>query len=208
MPRGFTEQEKRAIREKLIEKGRQHFERFGVRKTNVADLAREAGIAKGSFYLFFESKEDLFLTINEAFDKKLQREISRRLEKSQNPKETLRKFLLHVLDLFEIDPMLKLAVNKEEFESLSRKIPPDKFRRHQESTMAFLTRLVERWQQDGIIRDYDPKVIVGAVKSLYFVVLHRDFIGKAVFRQVADLLIDSLVVNLAVDKGAPLTKGQ
>jgi AcrR family transcriptional regulator len=200
MPRGFTEQEKRLIRKKLIEKGREHFERFGVRKTNVADLAREAGIAKGSFYLFFESKEDLFLTINEEFDKQLQREVALRLEKSQNPKETLREFLLYVLDLFEIDPMLRLAVNKEEFESLSHKIPAENFRRHQESTMAFLTRLVERWQQDGIIRDYDPKVIVGVVKSLYFVVLHRDFIGEAIFRQVADLLIDSLVGNLAIDR--------
>ncbi|MGD9116797.1 MAG: TetR/AcrR family transcriptional regulator [Dehalococcoidia bacterium] len=208
MPRGFTEPEKRVIREKLIEKGRQHFERFGVRRTNVADLAREAGIAKGSFYLFFESKEDLFLTINEEFDKKLQRELSRRLAKAKNPKETLRKFLRYVLDLFEIDPMLKLSVDKEEFESLSRRIPAAKFRRHQESTMSFLTQLVERWQQEGIIRDYDPRVIVGAVKSLYFVVLHRDFIGKAVSRQVADLLIASLVANLAVDKGGPVTPGR
>jgi AcrR family transcriptional regulator len=207
MPKGFTEEEKRLIREKLIRKGQEHFERFGIRKTNVADLAREAGIAKGSFYLFFESKEDLFLVINEEFDKQLQREVVQRLKKSQNPKETLKEFLLHVLDLFEIDPMFKLAVNKEEFESLSRKIPPEKFRRHQESTVAFLTRLVEQWQQDGIIRDYDPKVIVGVVKSLYFVVLHRDFIGEAIFRQVADLLIDSLVDYLVADKGAPLTSG-
>jgi AcrR family transcriptional regulator len=207
MPKGFTEEEKRLIREKLIRKGQEHFERFGIRKTNVADLAREAGIAKGSFYLFFESKEDLFLVINEEFDKQLQREVAQRLKKSQNPKETLKEFLLHVLDLFEIDPMFKLAVNKEEFESLSRKIPPEKFRRHQESTVAFLTRLVEQWQQDGIIRDYDPKVIVGVVKSLYFVVLHRDFIGEAIFRQVADLLIDSLVDYLVADKGAPLTSG-
>jgi AcrR family transcriptional regulator len=200
MPKGFTEKEKQLIRKKLIETGREHFERFGVRKTNVADLAREAGIAKGTFYLFFDSKEDLFLTINEEFDKKLQREAPLRLEKSQNPKETFRKFLKYVLDLFNTDPMMKLAADKEEFERLSHKIPSDEFRFHQESTNEFFTKLIKKWQQKGLIRDHDPEVIVGAVKSLYFVFMHRDFIGEDIFPKVADLLIDSLVNHLVTNR--------
>jgi len=199
MPKGFTESEKQRIRKKLIERGREHFERFGVRKTNVADLAREAGIAKGTFYLFFDSKEDLFLTINEEFDKQLQREAARRLEKSKDPKKTLREFLLYVFDLFDTNPMLKLAADKEEFERLSRKIPPDKFKAHQESTRNFFTKLIKKWQQEGLIRDHDPEVIVGAVKSLYFVFMHRDFIGEDIFSEVSDLLIDSLVNHLVKD---------
>jgi AcrR family transcriptional regulator len=200
MTRGFSAKEKEHIRRRLLDRGKEHFERFGVRKTNVADLAREAGIAKGSFYLFFESKEDLFLTINEEFDQQLQKEAALQLEQSRNPKETFKEFLLYVFDLFDSDPMLKLAVNKEEFESLSRKIPADKFRHHQEKTMVFLTCLIERWQKEGIIRDYDPKVIVGAVKSLYYVVLHREFVGEDTFPQVVDLIINSLLAELVVDK--------
>ena len=199
MPRGFTKSEKQQIRVKLIETGKEFFERFGIKKTNVAALAREAGIAKGSFYLFFDSKEDLFLTINEEFDKHLQEEIARKVKKSRNPKKTLRDFLLYILDLFEIDPMLRLAVNREEYESISRKIPADEFRRHQESTMELFARLIEQWQQEGIVRECDPRVVVGVIKSLYFVVLNRDIIGESIFRRVAGLLIDSIVDNLAVD---------
>ena len=199
MTKGFTEKEKEHIRRKLLDTGKEHFERFGVRKTNVADLAREAGIAKGSFYLFFESKEDLFLTINEEFDRQLQKEASIRLEKSRNPRDTFKEFLLYVFDLFDSDPMLKLAANKEEFESLSRKIPADKFRKHQENTTVFLAGLIERWQKEGLIRHYDPKVIVGTVKSLYYVVLHREFIGEDIFPRVVDLLIDSIINNLTID---------
>jgi len=199
MPKGFTEKEKQSIRKKLIETGREHFDRFGVRKTNVADLAREAGIAKGTFYLFFDSKEDLFLTINEEFDKQLQKEAARRLEKSKNPKDTFKEFLLYVIDLFDTDPMLKLASDKEEFERLSHKIPADQFRLHQESTNEFFTNLIKKWQHEGLIRGHDPEVILGAVKSLYFVFMHRDFIGKDIFRKAADLLIDSLVNHLVTD---------
>ena len=200
MARGFSEQEREHIREKLLTKGREHFTRFGLRKTNVADLAREAGIAKGSFYLFFESKEDLFLTINEEFDKQLQNEVAQTLEKTKNPKETFRKALLNIIELCNDDPMLKLAANKEEFESLSRKIPADKFRHHQESSVELLTGLIERWQHEGLIRSYNPRIIAGAVKSLYYIVLHREFIGEDIFRDVTDLLIDSLVANLVADK--------
>lgn len=199
MPKGFTEKEKQRIRKKLIETGREHFERFGVRKTNVGDLAREAGIAKGTFYRFFDSKEDLFLTINAEFDKKLQREAAQKLEKSQNPKETFRKFLKYVIDLLDKDPMLKLAADKEEFERLSHKIPAKEFRFHQDSTNEFFISIINKWQQQGLIRDHDPEVIVGAVKSLYFIFMHRDFIGEDIFPKVADLLIDSLVNHLVTD---------
>jgi AcrR family transcriptional regulator len=200
MARGFSEKEKVLIRSRLIEKGRDYFERFGIRKTSVANLAREAGIAKGSFYLFFESKEDLFLTINEEFDIQMQRELAQRLKKSSNPKETFREALVNILDLFNSDPMLKLAANKEEFESLSRRIPAEKFRQHQESTMTFLTRLIEQWQQEGIIRDYDPGVIAGVVKSLYYVVLHKEFIGEDIFPEVSDLLINSLIEAVVITR--------
>jgi len=63
-----------------------------------------------------------------------------------------------------------------------------------------LTSLIERWQHEGLIRDYDPRVIAGAVKSLYYIALHREFIGEDIFRDVTDLLIDSLVTNLVTDK--------
>jgi AcrR family transcriptional regulator len=38
-----------------------HFLRFGYRRANVEDIAREAGVAKGSIYLHFDSKRELLL---------------------------------------------------------------------------------------------------------------------------------------------------
>ena len=63
MPRAFTETEKETIRDKLMEAGRSCFLRFGMTKTTLDDLVKPAGIAKASFYLFFTSKEALFLEL-------------------------------------------------------------------------------------------------------------------------------------------------
>jgi len=61
MARAFTETERETIRGRLIESGRECFSRYGLAKTSIEDLVRSAGIAKASFYLFFESKEALYV---------------------------------------------------------------------------------------------------------------------------------------------------
>ena len=63
MPRAFTAVEKETIREKLMGAGRDCFLRYGLKKTTIEDLTKPAGIAKASFYLFFESKEQLFIDV-------------------------------------------------------------------------------------------------------------------------------------------------
>ena len=59
MPRPFTTAETEAIHPLLLDAGAASFARAGIRRTTVEDLARAAGISKGAFYRFFESKEAL-----------------------------------------------------------------------------------------------------------------------------------------------------
>jgi AcrR family transcriptional regulator len=63
MPKPFSAAQKETIREKLMEVGRTCFLRYGLKKTTIDDLVKPAGIAKASFYLFFDSKEALYLAI-------------------------------------------------------------------------------------------------------------------------------------------------
>jgi AcrR family transcriptional regulator len=50
----------RSKKECILEAARKAFERFGFKKTSVDEIARDAGVAKGTVYLAAESKEDLF----------------------------------------------------------------------------------------------------------------------------------------------------
>lgn len=49
------------VRQGLVVAAREAFARRGYAQVNVADICREAGIAKGSFYRYFDSKEEIFL---------------------------------------------------------------------------------------------------------------------------------------------------
>ena len=57
MPRPLTEQEKCAQCQRLLEKGKEAVISHGIRKVSVDDITKAAGMAKGSFYQHFESKE-------------------------------------------------------------------------------------------------------------------------------------------------------
>ncbi len=63
MARSFSEKEKENIRKRMTEVCRQSWTRYGYKKTSVDEICRGAGISKGAFYLFFESKEALFCEV-------------------------------------------------------------------------------------------------------------------------------------------------
>jgi AcrR family transcriptional regulator len=197
MARAFTAGEKDNIRRRLLQAGRRQFARLGVRKTGVAELAAEAGIAKGTFYLFFESKEDLFLALHEEYETELRRDAFWRPRPGEKPGDTIRRFLNRVFELFATDPMLGLFASKEEFASLSVKMPQERFQRHQESNNEFLRQIIQEWQQQGVIsRHTKPQVVAGVITSLFFTMLNKDYIGEAVFPQVSDWLVEALVSRL------------
>ncbi|RKI43414.1 TetR/AcrR family transcriptional regulator [bacterium D16-51] len=63
MARSFTEREKEDIKRCLQEACKQSWTQYGYKKTSVDGLCKQAGISKGAFYLFFESKEALFCEV-------------------------------------------------------------------------------------------------------------------------------------------------
>jgi AcrR family transcriptional regulator len=61
-------------RARILAAARQRFADFGYRRTGVADIARQAGVAPGTLYRYFESKEDIFrAVIRELHDAWLER---------------------------------------------------------------------------------------------------------------------------------------
>src|SRR5260221_5269003 len=75
MPKGFTEREKDLIRARLIKAGDKQFSAHGLKKTSIEELTEAAKISKGAFYLFYESKEALFMDVAEQAEQRSRQEI-------------------------------------------------------------------------------------------------------------------------------------
>ena len=200
MPKGFSEREKEFIQKKLIEKGKECLETYGIQKTNVEDLTRAVGISKGSFYIFYNSKEELFFEIIEGIQEEFRNTLSVNLSQGgKSPKENFKGLLRGILSLLDTNPILK-NFSMGEYEYLFRKLPGEKIQAHMKEDEEFSARIVEKWQKEGFLIGYDPKVIMGLFLILIYTSFHKKDIGEDVYPATLELLIDSLANYLIKEK--------
>ncbi len=197
MPRAFSERERELIQERLRAAGRDAFRAQGLRRTSVEELARAAGISKGAFYLFYPSKEALFFDVLERFEAAMRERLLREVDGA--PRDGPRLLLTTALSLREAEPLLeRLAV--EDAAYLLRTIPEEQARELLQGDVAFVAEVVERLGRAGVRIGAEPVVLAGLLRALFFVSLHREEIGAAVYPAVANLLVERLAGAL-VEEG-------
>jgi AcrR family transcriptional regulator len=76
---------------------------YGFTKTTIDDIAKRAGVGKGTIYLHFESKADIMLALTELTNDRIATELERIAAGPGSPEERLRECLNHrALTLFDI----------------------------------------------------------------------------------------------------------
>lgn len=73
MPIAFTEEEMTKLRHELILAGIRLSRELGLQRMSVEKITSAVGIAKGSFYIFFDSKEDFILEIADYANKETEK---------------------------------------------------------------------------------------------------------------------------------------
>src|ERR1035438_10814800 len=80
-------------RAEIVTAARRIFARRGYRCCTVDDIAEQADIAKGTLYLYFKSKEEIYLTALMADVSDLQEEASRRVAAACGAREKVHEFV-------------------------------------------------------------------------------------------------------------------
>jgi AcrR family transcriptional regulator len=190
MPKGFTEREKDLIRARLIKEGYKQFSAHGLKKTSIEELAEAAKISKGAFYLFYESKEALFMDVAEEAELRSRQEIFAAIDR---PGPTPRARLLGVFQtgfaLLKNIPMLQFFTGSE-YDLLLRRVPAEKVRAHLASDRLFLEDLVMRCQKAGIPIRVRPEEIASLLYPLVLSSMHADDLSQYNFGSSLDLLLE------------------
>lgn len=131
----------------MMQAGLAHFERAGLRAARVDDICRDVGIAKGSFYAFFESKEELFMAIVEAREEQHRQDMYAFIDAAKgSPAARTAGFFDLILQKIETDPILNLVVANNEIPHLTRKLGPERFAKAQADDRAFVEEAARRWE--------------------------------------------------------------
>jgi AcrR family transcriptional regulator len=190
MPKAFSEPEKEYIRQQLIVQGQKQFSAFGLKKTNVEELAAAAGISKGAFYIFYESKEALFMEVAEQTEIRFRREVLAMLNQSDgSPHQRLFSVLKKAFTLWKTMPILQLFT-RSDYELIFHRIGAEKLRAHLNSDYDFLETLRMQCCQAGIPIRVNTAEISNLMYVLFLFTLHEDNFPAGNFIATLDVLID------------------
>jgi len=81
-----------AKRRQILEGAQDVFLRMGFDAASMNDITREAGVSKGTIYVYFNSKEDLFVALCEHYRDTMFRELIDKLDKGFNSRQQLTDF--------------------------------------------------------------------------------------------------------------------
>lgn len=195
MPKPFTDFEREAIYGRLIEAGQECWERYGIKRTNVEDLARLAGISKGTFYLFFKSKELFFMEVLEqSHDKIKQRLMEVLMTEQGSPRK---RFVSSIMKFYEEIKHYKWLVGlidgNDEYEYLVRKLPQERIEQHIVGDDEDTKRLLKLF---GITGRVSPETVSAALRALFVMLLHREEIGDEQFDKAFELLLEGLALRI------------
>jgi len=86
-------------KKRLINSALNLFSKNGYFNTKVSDIVKDAGVAQGTFYLYFKSKEEIFLYIVEEIIEKIKQQTEKSLKEDLPVDKKLKKFASSVFYL-------------------------------------------------------------------------------------------------------------
>ncbi|MGM9837096.1 MAG: TetR/AcrR family transcriptional regulator [Paludibacteraceae bacterium] len=157
------------IKEDIIEVASENMQRVGIRSLSIDDICRMVGISKKTFYVHFETKEDLVEALLKHHEQIICERVMEMIEK-QTIEETL-------TNCFAIVYQTKRIMQPPAFVYDMQKYYPQRFEAYKESilknTQTFAARFLEKGIAEGFFRE-DLNV---ALTARLFAILHQGILS-------------------------------
>lgn len=178
---------------------RELFSKNGFKKTNISEITKEVGIAVGTFYNFYSSKEEVFLDVFLKEDQEMKKEIMASIDFDGDIPVVLKEVIKQLLGGMKANPILVEWYSKENFKTIIKKVGEPYVEKSNDGDVfyPFFLRVVEKWQSQGKIDpSKDKEYILALFNSVAFIDLHRYEIGEEHFPRLLEDLIQFIVKGL------------
>ncbi|MEK3865729.1 TetR/AcrR family transcriptional regulator [Paenibacillus sp. FSL H7-0716] len=182
---------------KIYECAKELFSNKGFKDTNVSGITTMAGIAVGSFYNYYPSKEKLFMDIFLEENEKLKKSCMQSLDMSQSPLALIRQMMALNLEGMIANPILKEWYNKSVFVKIEQLYREETNIQVNDFLYDSFHEIIKQWQADGKMRsDMDSKMIMMIFGAMINVETHKEEIGLEYFPQLLDNMLELIMKGL------------
>lgn len=148
---------------KIIQAAIKVFSRKGFFNARISDIAKEAQVADGTIYLYFNNKYDILISLFEEEIGKIILQIKQKLEKEEDPRKMIELFALNHLKLIEEKKELAEVLQVELRQS-------NKFMKEYRNTkfieyVNIISTIIHKGQEMNIFR---KDIMPGVAKRAFF----------------------------------------
>ena len=160
-----TDQYKTEVKEKIVQAAITTFSKYGYDKTRMDDIAKSAKLGKGTLYLYFKSKEELFYAISENSIKELKEQLSKLFSKKEDLVHDAEKFYDQYRNLIHVSEKVSFEIIAESSRNPKlRKALYEQRMKVYDIVIDYLRRQIEK----GFFRkDMDVNAIASGLVALY-----------------------------------------
>jgi AcrR family transcriptional regulator len=143
-------------RQRILEAARKRFRHYGVKKTTMQEIARDAGVAVGTLYLYFKDKDDLLVAGTEEYVAGHRRQAEAILAADASAADKLRRY---VLDRFRASQATRAGGGGPAAELLREVLRVRPERRLEEGRMMaeHFARILRLGMEAGELHTEDPE---------------------------------------------------
>lgn len=194
MPKCFSENERSYLRQRLMQEAKKSLIQYGARKTTVDELVKRVNIPKGTFYLFYKSKELLFFDVFRAFHDEIQEKLTSEIKdlKGGINAQKLTEIIFNLYKTAEDSFILK-SITSGEMELILRKLPTEIAKEHAAEDDFNLEQLVNLVPD---MRANQVPAFSAALRSIFLSMLHKHEIGEEAFDDALKIMIKGVVIQM------------
>jgi TetR/AcrR family transcriptional regulator, fatty acid metabolism regulator protein len=149
-------------RERILAAAVKVFAKHGFYATRVSDIAREAGVADGTIYLYFKNKDDVLISIFDDRIRRLIEVLQREIERCDSTEARLRRIIEIQLGLLEEERDLAevVTVNLRQSSRMLKQYATPLFMEY----LGVIAGVIAQGQREGSVRsDVSPRLAARAM---------------------------------------------
>lgn len=191
----------------ILEAAVKVFAEQGFFQSTVAQVAKRAGVADGTIYLYFKNKDDILIQFYKYKTKQVFDKFRKAVDTADVAEEKLRNLVRSHLEEFQKDINMAIVYQAETHQH--RRLAHDVIKEMSKWYRDIITEVVELGQQEGTMRrnlymGLVMRLITGAVDEVINAWIHAG--GSYDLVSMADPLVDLFVSGIGVDKQEKLNR--
>ncbi len=179
---------------RILEAAVKVFAEQGFHQSTIAQVAREAGVADGTIYLYFKNKDDILIQFYQYKTKQVFQKFRDEVEKGSTAVEKLRNLIRTHLQEFQNDRNMAIVYQAETHQN--RRLAFEQIRDMSKMYRDIISEVIEQGQDEGTMRKdlyvgLVKRFINGAVDEVINSWIHSG--GKYDLVSMADPLVDLFI---------------